>query len=88
MGSDIAAEEIAKAAKVAFEESQLLPATVRIDALAKIKQQLQANKAEILAANKQDMEVQHRFSRLKIHDDPHTFSLLPYQGSTSRGRCR
>jgi glutamate-5-semialdehyde dehydrogenase len=60
MGSDIAAEEIAKAAKVAFEESQLLPATVRIDALAKIKQQLQANKAEILAANKQDMEVQHR----------------------------
>jgi glutamate-5-semialdehyde dehydrogenase len=62
MGSDIAAEEIAKAAKVAFEESQLLPATVRIDALAKIKQQLQANKAEILAANKQDMEVQHRLS--------------------------
>lgn len=56
MGSDITAEEIAKAAKAAFEESQLLPAAVRINALAKIKQQLEANKAEILAANKQDME--------------------------------
>jgi glutamate-5-semialdehyde dehydrogenase len=62
MGSDITAEEIAKAAKAAFEESQLLPAAVRINALAKIKQQLEANKAEILAANKQDMEVQHHFS--------------------------
>lgn len=62
MGSDITAEEIAKAAKVAFEESQLFPATVRIDALAKIRQQLEANKAEIFTANKLDMEVQHRFS--------------------------
>ncbi|KAG2068743.1 gamma-glutamyl phosphate reductase [Suillus decipiens] len=56
MRSNIAAEEIAKAAKVAFEESQLLPPVVRIDALVKIKLQLGANKAEILAANKQDME--------------------------------
>ncbi|OJA21542.1 hypothetical protein AZE42_03233 [Rhizopogon vesiculosus] len=55
--SDITAEEIARAAKAAFEESQLLPTAVRTDALAKIKQQLEANKAEILAANKQDMEV-------------------------------
>jgi len=60
--SDTTAEEIAKAAKAAFEESQLLPTAVRTDALAKIKQQLEANKAEILAANKQDIEVHHHFS--------------------------
>lgn len=60
--SDTAAEEIAKAAKAAFEESQLLPTAVRTDALAKIKQQLEANKAEILAANEQDIKVHHRSS--------------------------
>lgn len=70
--SDIAAEEIAKAAKAAFEESQLLPTAVKTDALAKIKQQLEADKAEILAANKRDMEVQLRVvSRFKTHTHAH-----------------
>ena len=69
LGSDTAAEEVAKAAKAAFEESQLLPSDVRTDALARIKQQLEVSKAEIFAANKQDMEVQYFFSRVKTHDD-------------------
>lgn len=79
--SDIAAEEIAKTAKAAFEASQLLPTAVRVDALAKIRQQLEANKAEILAANKQDMEVQRHFS---VQDTV----ILIYQGGASRGSCR
>ncbi|KAH7907892.1 glutamate-5-semialdehyde dehydrogenase [Hygrophoropsis aurantiaca] len=55
-GSDLSVEDIAKAAKAAFEESQLLPSAIRKDALQKIKTQLEHSKIEILAANKQDME--------------------------------
>ncbi|KAJ7763660.1 gamma-glutamyl phosphate reductase [Mycena maculata] len=50
------AEEIAKAAKVAFEDSQLVPSAERVNALRHIREALQSNKNEILAANRQDLE--------------------------------
>ncbi|KAF7310055.1 Aldedh domain-containing protein [Mycena indigotica] len=49
------AEEIAKAAKTAFEESQLVPAEERVTALRHIRAALEANKATILAANVVDV---------------------------------
>ncbi|EAU90319.1 glutamate-5-semialdehyde dehydrogenase [Coprinopsis cinerea okayama7 len=50
------AEEIAKAAKAAFDRSQLVPSTERITALEAIHKQLQAHKDEILAANVEDLK--------------------------------
>ncbi|KAJ7625648.1 gamma-glutamyl phosphate reductase [Roridomyces roridus] len=50
------AEEIAKAAKTAFEESQLIPSTERVTALQRIHVALQSNRAEILAANREDLK--------------------------------
>jgi hypothetical protein len=50
-------EEVAKAAKVAFEASQLLEATERIKALHSIREELEARKTEIFEANKQDLQV-------------------------------
>ena len=50
-------EEIAKSAKVAFQESQLLPSSERINALLAIRKQLERRKSDILAANVQDLEV-------------------------------
>jgi glutamate-5-semialdehyde dehydrogenase len=51
------ASDIAKAAKQAFEASQLIPSSERINALNSIKFQLQASKDDILAANRQDLQV-------------------------------
>jgi glutamate-5-semialdehyde dehydrogenase len=51
------AEEIARAAKAAFEASQLVPAEERIKALEAIKAELERNKEEILAANGEDVKV-------------------------------
>lgn len=51
------AEQIAKAAKLAFEESQLIPSAERIKALHSIRDELERNKAQILAANNADLEV-------------------------------
>lgn len=51
------AQDIAKAAKVAFEQSQLISSSERIAALHQIRIELEASKAEILAANKEDLEV-------------------------------
>jgi hypothetical protein len=51
------ASDIAKAAKQAFEASQLIPSSERINALNAIKKELDANKQEILDANCQDLEV-------------------------------
>jgi hypothetical protein len=48
---------IAKAARTAFEECQLIPALERIKALEGIKNALASSKAEILAANQKDLEV-------------------------------
>ncbi|KAJ8094454.1 glutamate-5-semialdehyde dehydrogenase [Marasmius tenuissimus] len=49
------AQDIAKAAKVAFEESQLTSSDERIKALHEIKNALELNKAEILRANEEDL---------------------------------
>jgi len=53
----MSSEEIAKAAKAAFEESQLIPASERLTALQTIRYQLEAHKTDILAANAEDLKV-------------------------------
>lgn len=57
MSNNTSALEIARAAKAAFEASQLIASSERIIALNVIKDELTANKEEILAANRQDLEV-------------------------------
>ncbi|KAF8745505.1 hypothetical protein AX14_008923 [Amanita brunnescens Koide BX004] len=49
------AVELAKAAKSAFEASQLIPADERVEALHVIREELESLKAEILAANSEDL---------------------------------
>ena len=51
------ATSIAKAAKAAFEASQLIASSERIQALSEIRKELEAAKDAILAANKLDLEV-------------------------------
>ncbi len=51
------AKAIAKAAKAAFEASQLIPSSERVQALREIRKELEAAKDTILAANKLDLEV-------------------------------
>ena len=51
------AEHIAKTAKTAFEESQLVSSSERVRALNEIRRELEHSKAEILEANKRDLEV-------------------------------
>lgn len=51
------AETIARAAREAFEASQLVDPEKRNDALRSIRDVLKENKDEILAANEKDMEV-------------------------------
>ena len=51
------ATSIAKAAKSAFEASQLIPSSERVQALREIRKELDAAKDAILAANKLDLEV-------------------------------
>ncbi len=51
------AVDIAKAAKSAFEASQLVPTDERVKALHVIRQELESRKAEILAANSDDLQV-------------------------------
>lgn len=53
----MSSQEIAKAAKTAFEASQLIPASERVIALESIRKQLDLDKAEILAANAEDLKV-------------------------------
>lgn len=60
MSQDLAGRgpvEIAKAAKAAFEASQLIDSSERVQALHLIKGELEEHKDEILAANKEDLEV-------------------------------
>ncbi|KAF8661289.1 hypothetical protein AX16_001388 [Volvariella volvacea WC 439] len=56
MASNVNAEDIAKAAKTAFEQSQLVPSDERIKALHAIRNELANLKNEILAANKEDLQ--------------------------------
>ncbi|KAJ3549205.1 hypothetical protein NM688_g5204 [Phlebia brevispora] len=51
-----AAEHIAQAAKAAFEASQLIPSSERVKALYEIRKELESSKAEILEANKKDLQ--------------------------------
>ena len=55
--SSRAAEEIAKTAKAAFEASQLISSSERVAALREIRQELEAAKEDILAANRKDLKV-------------------------------
>lgn len=60
MSQDLAGRgpvEIAKSAKAAFEASQLIDSSERVQALHLIKGELEELKDEILAANKEDLEV-------------------------------
>jgi glutamate-5-semialdehyde dehydrogenase len=57
LSSSVDAESIARAAKEAFEGSQLIPSSERITALEAIKTALEAAKDDIFAANKKDVEV-------------------------------
>ncbi|KAF9078231.1 gamma-glutamyl phosphate reductase [Rhodocollybia butyracea] len=50
------AHDIAKAAKTAFQDSQLIPSSERAHALHEIRKSLEANKTEILKANEQDLQ--------------------------------
>jgi len=53
----MSSEETAKAAKAAFEASQLIPSSERIKSLETIRHQLELHKKEILAANVEDLKV-------------------------------
>jgi glutamate-5-semialdehyde dehydrogenase len=57
MSQDNRATIIAKAAKTAFEASQLVASSERVQALHEIRKELEVAKAEILDANKKDLEV-------------------------------
>ncbi|KAJ3893307.1 gamma-glutamyl phosphate reductase [Lentinula edodes] len=49
------AHDIAKAAKTAFQEAQLIPSSERVVALNEIRKSLEAHKAEIIRANEEDL---------------------------------
>ncbi|KAE9399914.1 gamma-glutamyl phosphate reductase [Gymnopus androsaceus JB14] len=54
--SEFNAHDIAKAAKTAFQDSQLIPSSERVNALHEIRKSLEANKAEIIKANAEDLK--------------------------------
>ncbi|KAJ7044146.1 gamma-glutamyl phosphate reductase [Mycena alexandri] len=56
MSAHNVAKSIAKAAKSAFEDSQLVPSAERVNALHHIRKALESNKTEILAANREDLK--------------------------------
>jgi glutamate-5-semialdehyde dehydrogenase len=63
------AEEIAKAAKAAFEASQLIPSEERVAALHAIKRELEAKKNAILDANREDLQVRLSYLYANLHSD-------------------
>lgn len=64
------AATIAKAAKAAFEASQLVPSTERVNALQEIRKELEAAKAQILEANRRDLEVRRSVGVKRALSDP------------------
>ncbi|KAJ3762094.1 gamma-glutamyl phosphate reductase [Lentinula raphanica] len=54
--SSFNAHDIARAAKNAFQEAQLIPSSERVEALHQIREALEASKAEILLANEDDLK--------------------------------
>ncbi|KAI0929741.1 hypothetical protein AcW1_006989 [Taiwanofungus camphoratus] len=67
-----AAESIAEAAKKAFQASQLIPTTERINALHELRKELVTAKDEILSANRKDLEV----AQAEVHAGRMSDSLL------------
>jgi glutamate-5-semialdehyde dehydrogenase len=61
-------EETARLAKAAFQESQLLPSSERINALLAIRKQLELQKSDILAANVEDLKVCKHLGLFPCHD--------------------
>lgn len=61
------AADIAKAAKAAFTASQLVDPTERNLALQILQEELEKLKPEILAANKQDLEVSAARNKQRKH---------------------
>lgn len=78
------AETIAKAAKQAFEASQLISAEERVRALHEIRKELESSKTAILEANKVDLEVRLPLSTLFFYKSDlltnyfHRFATPPY----------
>ncbi|PFH51969.1 hypothetical protein AMATHDRAFT_46746 [Amanita thiersii Skay4041] len=71
------AMEIAKAAKDAFESSQLIPSSRRVEALHAIRTGLTSQKQEILAANKKDLEpISGKAAEVEVHAGRMSESLL------------
>ncbi|EKM81652.1 hypothetical protein AGABI1DRAFT_69985 [Agaricus bisporus var. burnettii JB137-S8] len=66
------AEEIAKAAKAAFEASQLVSSEERVAALYAIKRELEAKKSSILDANREDLQA----ARLEVDAGRMSESML------------
>lgn len=60
------AEEIAKAAKAAFEASQLVTPEQRSNALLAVRVELERMKETVLEANKKDMEVMIDLTLLSV----------------------
>ena len=75
MSENSKATEIAKAAKSAFEASQLVDSSERVKALSLIKSELEALRDEIQKANKEDMEVRRS-------PTPNNFSSLIHKLDT------
>jgi glutamate-5-semialdehyde dehydrogenase len=61
-----AATTIAQAAKAAFEASQLVPSSERVKALQEIRKELEVAKAEILDANRRDLQVRRPIVPVRI----------------------
>ena len=79
--TDSSAHDIAKSAKSAFEESQLISAEEHVKALHEIRDTLATNKDEILKANQEDLAVSLTRKRT-IHAN--SLNL----GSAAGTRCR
>ncbi|KAF9531694.1 gamma-glutamyl phosphate reductase [Crepidotus variabilis] len=72
----MSSEKIAKAAKSAFEESQLISSGERVKALKSIREQLAIQKDEILAANVEDLKVSRCTAQVEVDVGRMSESLL------------
>lgn len=101
MSSQNPAEDIAKAAKAAFEASQLIPPSERVKALYAIRAELETAKEDVLAANRKDLQVlthrQYSFLSRRpiltspsaaIDDTPLKRTLRLHNWKSMRAGCR
>ena len=75
--SEESATKIAKAAKAAFEASQLVDASERVKALQLIKSELEALRDEIHEANKLDLEVQYTYPPIILSQSCASLTFFP-----------